>query len=410
MTPERVETNAPPGAAVCSKLRVLHLNAGNLLGGIERVLLTLAQFQREASSIDSSFAVCFKGQFLDHLRRSGTSVDELGEVRVRNPWTVVQARRCLQALLDRDHHDVVICHSPWCLAIFGPAARRSRLPLLLWVHGALDRKHWVDGWARWHRPDFAICNSQFTQSTLDALFPGLASEVLYCPVSPRVPDRGAQSWSMIRGELDTPPDAIVVVHASRMEEWKGHRILLQALAGLRSSANWVAWFAGGAQSRSEERYLDELKGMAYSSGIGDSVRFLGQRSDVPSLMSAGDIYCHPNSSPEPFGIAIVEALYAGLPVVTSAIGGPREIVDQTCGILVPPRDVAALTAALHSLMQDPLLRARLGARGPARARQMSDPARRLRQLEGVLLSRFSTRKVTAELAPQRALPASGSRL
>ena len=61
-------------------------------------------------------------------------------------------------------------------------------------------------------------------------------------------------------------------------------------------------------------------------------------TDVPRLLAAADIHCQPNISPEPFGIAFIEALAAGLPVVTSAIGGAIEIVDDTCGRLVPASD------------------------------------------------------------------------
>ena len=73
---------------------------------------------------------------------------------------------------------------------------------------------------------------------------------------------------------------------------------------------------GGAQRSHEAVYLAELRQAADRAGIGDRVRFLGQRTDVPDLLAAADVFCQPNTGPEPFGIAFVEALYAGLPVVT----------------------------------------------------------------------------------------------
>ena len=66
------------------------------------------------------------------------------------------------------------------------------------------------------------------------------------------------------------------------------------------------------------------------------MRWLGQRRDVPELLAAADIYCQPNVGAEPFGIVFVEALYTGLPVVTTALGGALEIIDASCGVLVPP--------------------------------------------------------------------------
>ena len=76
----------------------------------------------------------------------------------------------------------------------------------------------------------------------------------------------------------------------------------------------------------------------------ERVRFLGQRSDIPDVLGAADIHCQPNVDPEPFGVAFVEALHAGLPVVTTAIGAAPEVVDATCGVLVP-KDAGALAGA-----------------------------------------------------------------
>jgi len=87
-------------------------------------------------------------------------------------------------------------------------------------------------------------------------------------------------------------------------------------------------------------------------GLADRVMFLGHRSDVSRVLAAADIHCQPNLLPEPFGIAFVEALYAGLPLVTTALGAATEIVSPMCGILVPPNDVAALAEALHQMIDD----------------------------------------------------------
>ena len=122
-----------------------------------------------------------------------------------------------------------------------------------------------------------------------------------------------------------------------MEAWKGHRLLLEALGRLRHVPGWVLWVAGGAQRPYEARYLAELEAQATELGIRGRVRFLGQRSDVPRLLRAADIHCQPNLGPEPFGIAFIEALQARLPVVTTAMGGPLEIIDGSCGVLVAPR-------------------------------------------------------------------------
>jgi len=115
------------------------------------------------------------------------------------------------------------------------------------------------------------------------------------------------------------------------------------------------------------------------------VSFLGERSDVPDLLRAADIFCQPNSGPEPFGIVFVEALYAGLPVVTTDMGGPKEIVDASCGFLVAP-EPAAVAAALRRLISEPALRKKLAEAAPARARQLCDPQARIEEIAQAISS------------------------
>jgi glycosyltransferase involved in cell wall biosynthesis len=98
------------------------------------------------------------------------------------------------------------------------------------------------------------------------------------------------------------------------------------------------------------------------------------------------MYCQPNVRPEAFGISLVEALAAGLPVVTSDIGGACEIVDNSCGVLTPPGDVDALAAALRRVASDAGLRARLGAAAAVRPEALCNVPRQMRRIEQVLSS------------------------
>jgi glycosyltransferase involved in cell wall biosynthesis len=103
------------------------------------------------------------------------------------------------------------------------------------------------------------------------------------------------------------------------------------------------------------------------------VKFLGHRNDLARVFAAADIHCQPNTGPEPFGVAFVEALYAGLPVISTRMGGAAEIVSQTCGILVNPGDEKALARTLRDLMADSSRRSQLSANGPARATELCHP-------------------------------------
>jgi len=355
-------------------MRVLHVHSGNLYGGVETLLLTLARYRDLCPAMEPEFALCFEGRLSEELTAAEVPVHFLGETRVRRPTTVWRARRRLKDLLQRRRFDLVVCHMAWPQALFGPVVRSAHLPLVFWLHDAVHGHHWLQLWARLTPPDLALCNSRFTQSTLPRIYPKVSSQLIRYPVSVGRPCASETERQATRAELNVATQATVVVQTSRMEAWKGHGLLLEALALLRDLPSWIAWIVGGAQRPHELSYLSSLKKAAGTLGIADRVMFLGQRSDVPRILAAADIHCQPNTGPEAFGITFVEALYAGIPVVTTAMGGAQEIVDESCGILLPPSDPQALAAALRHLLEDGALRSRLGAAGPIRARQLCDPA------------------------------------
>jgi glycosyltransferase involved in cell wall biosynthesis len=366
-----------------AKLRTLHVYSGNLWGGIETFLVTLARNAGLVEPWESEFALCFQGRLSDELRRAGAVVHDLGEARLRAPWTIFRSRRRLAEVLERGRFDAVVCHAAWCQSLFGSVAPASALRVF-WLHDAPRGKDRFERLARLSRPHLCIANSAFSASTLDTLYPGLPYEVQYYPIDVNVPSLSDEERRSVRAELGARDEDVVIIQASRMEPWKGQRRLLAALGRLDPSLPWLALEVGGAQRPAEQEYRAELERTAAELGIGHRVRFLGQRSDVPRLLAAADVHCQPNQGPEPFGIVFVEALAAGLPLVTFPLGGPREIVSPDVGLLVD--DDLALSDALARLVEDGALRRRLGAAGPARARELCDPRTRLPSIFRVLSS------------------------
>src|SRR5262249_25463886 len=226
----------------------------------------------------------------------------------------------------------------WSHAIFGGPVRRAGAPLVVWAHDVLDGTHWTERWSRRTPPDLAICNRHFTAASVEAIHSRVPIVVVNPPAEISQPHLTPAARVAVRAGLATSADAVVIVQASRMEAWKGHAVLIDALARLRDRQDWICWQIGGAQRPRETAYLDSLRGRARELQIENRIRFTGQRSDVARLLHAADLHCQPNTRPEPFGVAFVEALAAGLPVVTAAIGGALEIVDDSCGALVPPSD------------------------------------------------------------------------
>ena len=367
-----------------SVLRVLHVSGGNLYGGVETALVALARFRNLCPSLDPQFALSFTGRLSEELSETGVAVHQLGQVRTRKPWTIWAARGRLRELLDRERFDVVICHAMWPMAIFGKAARQSGSRLAFWAHDAVDRLHWLERWAGRVSPDLVIGNSQYTLGTMPAVFPDVPSCLVHYPVMLQQPQNRAECRAAMRRELGVSEDTVVIIQVSRMEAWKGHQLQLQGLSRLKNDTRWVCWMAGGAQRPAEQEYMQSLSEAARELGIGERVRFLGQRSDIGRLLAAADIFSQPNKGAEPFGIVFIEALSAGLPVVTTAMGGPKEIIDESCGMVVPPGDADQLAQSLGRLIDSPELRAQLGGNGPERARELCDPAGRIADLSAAL--------------------------
>jgi glycosyltransferase involved in cell wall biosynthesis len=356
---------------------VLHLCAGNLYGGVERIVAECARSRALCASMRPSFAVAFDGRLAQEIESAGVRCERLGAARLSRPLTILRARRALARVLAGSHPDAVICHSSWIYAIAAPVVRRTPAQLAIWIHDRVSGRPWPERWARLTPPDMVICNSRFTAATVPQMFPASRTDLVYAPVAAG-DDISADSRAALRRSLGAAADEVVIAMASRFEEWKGHRPLVDALCGLQGG--WRAWIAGAPQRPHERELAASLRARIASAGLTERVQFLGERRDVAAVLRAADVHCQPNSGPEPFGLAFVEALYAGLPVVTTAMGGATEIVTGDTGILVPPGDVPALRAALQQLVNEPARRRALGAGGPARARLLCDPARQLQAL------------------------------
>lgn len=383
-------------------MRVLHIIPGKLYGGVETAMVALARFRHVCPEMVTEVAVCFEDRLSEELSALGVPVHVLGEVRVRNPLTVQRARHNLRDLLRQQRFDAVICHMPWVQAIFGPVARAEGIALAFRAHGTLNENlHWTERWAAMTPPDIAICVSRFVAAGLEKLYPGVPAEVVYNPVAPGEALSPTQR-AAVRAEAGASPNTVVIAQAGRMQRGKGQQILLEALGLLHELPDWKCWQIGSAQSDAEQEYLSALREQAVRLGIDDRIRFWGQRSDVPRLLAAADVYCQPNDTfPEGLPVAMVEAMLARLPIVaTTCVGAASEFIDASCGFLLPPREASPVAATLRRLIEQPCLRTGLANGGLLKAR-MFVPSVQIPRLYEVLagVARKPSRTVANLTAP-----------
>ena len=150
-----------------------------------------------------------------------------------------------------------------------------------------------------------------------------------------------------------PDDRLVVGAVGRLDPVKGHDILIKALAWLPGMR--VVILGSGPRQ-------PELRRLAREVGVADRVSLPGWCDRVEDWLGRFDLFCHP-SRYEGLGLALIEAMRAGLPIVATSVGGVPELLDGgRCGLLVPPEDPPALAAAITGLAADPVRREFLGER------------------------------------------------
>jgi glycosyltransferase involved in cell wall biosynthesis len=181
----------------------------------------------------------------------------------------------------------------------------------------------------------------------------------------------------------TPGDAPPVAHddsgrkvvmVGSINKNKGQDLVLQAFARLRNREAEL-WLYG-TTGLSAHKYVSDLKRFAKVHGLSGRVFFPGPTSDVFSVFAGAALVVH-TSWTESFGMALVEAMSCGVPVVAHKLEGMREVVeDGVSGFLVEPGDVDGLAARIDQLLADPALRGRMGAAGYRLVRERFDIARR----------------------------------
>ena len=364
-------------------MRVLSVHSGNLYGGVERLLATVVANRAAAPEVRFSFALSFDGRIARELRAAGAEVAIVGAARIRSPLSVRRARARLKKLLREQRYDVAICHNAWSQVMFGRTARAEGIVNGCWVHDVPDGKHWLQRLARRAPPDFAIANSDFTGAHVRLLFGDLPVFIVRPPVAPPETLTAAERLAL-RAQLGIAPEQIMVLQISRMEPLKGQAVLVDALAQIARDQRWHAVIVGGAQRPKEARFAAALRAAVKRHRLQQRITFLGERSDAGRLLNAADIFVQPNTRPEAFGQVFAEAMYVGVPVVTSAIGGPLEIFETGCGALVPPGNVGALAAALQDVIENDAQRARYRRDGPGRAMELCFPPQQVQRLAAVL--------------------------
>jgi len=201
----------------------------------------------------------------------------------------------------------------------------------------------------------------------------------------------ASERDKVLDELELPHRRLVTIVANLRHPVKDQETFLRAAKIVRAEIPGAVFVLAGEGER-----LDELRNYAAVQGLAGATLFIGRCSRVPELLSVTDVGVL-SSLHEGFSNSILEYMAAGIPVVTTDVGGAREAVDDgESGFIVPVGDDHRMAAHIIELLRDPERRRQLGARGRAIVEEKFSPAARLRETERLYASLLGPHRIEAE--------------
>lgn len=371
-------------------MRVVHLHRLRGISGSERHLLTLLPALRE-QRVDA----CFIGlddpdgeneSFYAELRAEGVPYTRIRASRDLDPFLARRVAGGLRRLRPSVVH-THLAHADLYGAL-GAAAAGAAL---------VSTKHNDD--------PFRAGAFRFVERTLtrraqrviaitDALarfnvervgLPGEKMRVVHYGLDHAPADDGLPSPEL-------PAEARVVVAVGRLVEQKGHDVAVRALGRLRARHPGAVLVVLG-----EGPLRGQLEQLAADLGISSSVILPGNVPGVGAWLARAEAFVHP-ARWEGFGLVLLEAMLAGLPVVATRVSSIPEVVsDEETGLVVPPDDDAALSDALDALLSDPARCTRMGARGLERAREEFSVRRMVDGTLAVYEEALARREATATM-------------
>jgi glycosyltransferase involved in cell wall biosynthesis len=391
---------------------VLFVMASGIRGGVGTVVRTLGLgLQQRGATVD---VLCLSdGPLLDDMRRAGLRC----EVRPVPSKLALGALARAGAAVRGRRYDVVHTHAPRAMFAINPAARLGGVPVVVTtihgVAGVFDRE--LGRWrSRAHRALERLIARGCTDGLIvwsqalleDVARQGFRRAMLHHIDNPVDTVRFAPPGTVRRDEarrrFGVRADDRVVGIVGRLADIKGQHILIDAFAGVRQEIPAARLLVAGA---GETRAA--LEAQAARHGLASCVTFLGDVEEPDSVLHACDLAAYP-STHGIIGLAALEAMACGLPVIASSLPGVDEFVsDGKTARLVPPGDREALARAIVALLSDLEQASALGRAGRQAVIERFNPDRFVNQhasLYNGLLQRSQHRRHSRGRKPLAASP------
>jgi glycosyltransferase involved in cell wall biosynthesis len=328
------------------------------IGGAEKLLVTFALQARRVG--DRVTVIGLKenisSPFFQDLGSAGAEVISLPGNHLYSPGRFIR----LVKYLKQHPCEVVHTHLTFANILGTLAAAAAGVPAVSTLHNETENpNHYhplrsrLESFCLRYISRHCIAVGSIVAEKQQARFKGKPLIIVPNAVDP-IPPLSPAERSKARIELTGRDDLPIVLAVGRLSNQKGYPDLIEAFRRVIASgveARLVIVGGGGKE--------EEIKTQIHDCGLQQQVILTGRRADVPRLLAAGDIFASA-SHWEGLPVAVLEAMSAGLPVAATAVGELPRIIDESCGLLVPPHEPESLAAALLQLLTDQPRQAALG--------------------------------------------------
>lgn len=378
------------------KLRVLRAITRLNIGGpaIHAILLTRGlQNDRFRSVLVTGLEGPHEGSMRDLAAKHGVRprvVRELG--REVSPLNDLRATLAMYRLIRGSRPHIVHTHMAKAGTAGRLAARLAGVPIVVHTfHGHTFHSYWGPvksqlflGIERTlgHLTDRVIAVGEAQRADIASYGVAPLDKIVTIPLGLEIEPMltAEQERGRLRAELGLNGRDRLVGIVARLVPIKAHEVFLEAAARIRATDPATTFLVIGDGERRAE-----LEALAVALGLGDSVRFLGWRADMREVYADLDVVALCSNN-EGSPVALIEALAAARPIVSTRVGGvPNVVQDGATGLLVPPRDPAALADGILALLRDPARAAELGRAGRASVYPRHSSTRLIRDVEALYL-------------------------
>jgi len=321
-------------------------------GGVERGTVEITQAIAQSDGV--ALVASAGGRMVGQVEHAGGRHLTL-PLNTRNPLAIWRNAARLEAVIRREGVAIVHARSrapAWSAWL---ACRRTGAHFVTTRHGTysedLPFKRAYN--AVMARGEIVIAASHFIAGLIMTQHGVPASRIRVIPrgVDPKRFDPDAVSadrLARLARAWRLPDGATTVVLPGRLTAWKGHAVLIDALARL-ARRDVIAVLVGSDQGR--HRYTAALVHQAHALGVADRLRLVGECDDMPAALMLSDVVVHASTQAEAFGRVVIEAQAMGRPVIAADLGGPVETVEhEVTGLRVPAGDATALAAAIERVL------------------------------------------------------------